>query len=258
MVKHFKVFFKYRTLLNELIVRDIKVKYRRSVLGLLWTLLNPLFTMLILSLVFSHMFRFNIENFPVYLLCGQLIFSFFSEATNGAMNSILGSASLIKKVYVPKYLFPLAKVLSTFVNLVASFLALIIVMLFTRTPIQWTILLVPAPIFYVLLFSIGIGLVLSSLAVFFRDVIHLYGVLLTAWMYLTPIFYPLDALPPNIQQLVVLNPLTRFILMFRQLVLSGTWPPLSEHLICLSFGIIAVLFGLYAFYKSQNRFVLYL
>ena len=185
-------FLAYKELLKELVRRDVKTKYRRSFLGIMWSVLNPLGMMIIMSIVFSHVFRANIENFPVYLMCGQVIFNFFNEASTVAMSSILGNAALIKKVYVPKYLFPMSKVCSCFVNLLTSFIALLIVIVATGTPLTWTVILLVFPVLYVFLFSLGMGLLLSALVVTFRDLQHLYGVLITAWMYLTPIFYPIE------------------------------------------------------------------
>ena len=183
------VFVKYRALINQLVMRDIKTKYRRSILGLLWTVLNPLLMMAVLSIVFSYFFQRygEVENFPVYLLCGQLVFNFFNESTSIAMGSIVHSGELIKKVYVPKYLFPITKVMSSGVNLLASMIALVIVMVVTRSRVTPTILLAVLPLLYVLLFSTGVSLFLSAVAVSFRDLMHLYTVITTAWMYLTPV-----------------------------------------------------------------------
>ncbi len=258
ILKQLRNILKYKFLLNELVMRDIKIKYRRSFLGLLWTLLNPLMMMIVLTLVFSNIFRFSIENFPVYLLCGQLIFNFFSEATNMALPSILSNGSLIKKVYVPKYLFPISKVFSSFVNLLASFIALILVMIFTHSKITLTILFVPLPVLYVLVFTIGFALLLSSLSVFFRDIMHLYGVLLTAWMYFTPIFYPIEILPESIRGVVNYNPLTSFINFFREVVMYNQIPSLELNVVCLMYSLIMLLIGAFAFYKTQDKFILHI
>ena len=180
MVTYIHNFLAYKNLLKELVRRDVKTKYRRSVLGMLWSVLNPLGMMIIMSIVFSHVFRSNIVNFPVYLMCGQIMFNFYNEASTVAMSSILGNAALIKKVYVPKYLFPVSKVCSCFVNLVTSFIALVIVIVATGTKLSWTALLVFIPVIYVFVFSLGMGLMLSALVVTFRDLQHLYGVLITA------------------------------------------------------------------------------
>ena len=251
-------FFQYKSLLTELVSRDIKVKYRRSFLGYIWSILNPLLMMIVIATVFSYMFRFDIENYPVYLLTGQLIYNFFSEATSMSMNSIISGESLIKKVYLPKYIFPLSRTFSCFVNLLFSLAALVLILILTKTQITPVIFLFPLPLFYVLLISIGFGLVLSVLAVFFRDIVHLYGVFLTALMYLTPIFYPISALPEQVAWWIRLNPLYHIIQMFREIVLYGYFPSLGENLICLAWGIGSILIGLIIFKKKQDNFVMYL
>ncbi|SHJ50344.1 ABC-2 type transport system permease protein [Parasporobacterium paucivorans DSM 15970] len=249
-------FMQYKLLLKELVLRDVKIKYRRSVLGLLWTLLNPLLMMIVLTIVFSNMFRFDIDNFPVYLMCGQVIFNFFSEASSTAMSSIIFNAPLIKKIYVPKYLFPLSKVLSCFVNLVSSVIALVIVMFITKTPITGTVVLFFIPVIYALVFSIGMGVLLSSLAVSFRDIMHLYGVLITAWMYLTPIFYPISMLPDFLKTIIMFNPLASFVEMFRDVILYGNIPSWSLHLRCFVPCLIVLVLGVFVFKRQQDEFVL--
>ncbi len=249
-------FLAYRELLKELVNRDIKIKYRGSVLGILWSVLNPLGMMIIMSIVFSHVFRGNIENFPVYLMCGQIIFNFYNEASTVAMGSILGNAALIRKVYVPKYLFPMSKVCSCFVNLLTSFIALLLVIVFTGTKLTWSALLIVIPIFYIFLFSLGMGLLLSALVVEFRDLIHLYGVLLTAWMYLTPIFYPVDILPVWVRTIVELNPLTNIIMILRELIMYGTLPGMMLHVKCIISCLIVLAVGVVVFHKQQDTFIL--
>ena len=188
-------FKKFQPLLQELVARDIKIKYRRSVLGVLWTLLNPLCMMIVLSVVFSNLFKFDVENFPLYLLSGQVVFTFFSDSTTSSMTAIINNASLIKKIYVPKYLFVLSRVFSSFINLMASFTALLLVMVATRAELHWTVLFVPVPMFLLVGFCLGIGLILSAITVKFRDIMHLYSVFVTALMYLTPVIYPMSILP---------------------------------------------------------------
>lgn len=259
-MKYIRNFLKYSGLIQELVSRDIKKKYRRSVLGLLWTVLNPLMMMIVMTIVFSQIFRFQIENFPVYLLCGQVIFNFFSESTTSAMNSIIQNAPLIKKVYVPHYMFPLANILSSMVSMAASYCALIIVVLVTRTPLYYSMLLSPLPILFIGLFSIGIALIMASMAVRFRDVIHLYSVFMTALMYLTPIFYPLSMLKnaPVVRTIVELNPMTVFIQMFRGLMLENQLPSWGSITKSIIFCGVSLLVGLYIFYKKHDRFILYI
>lgn len=258
MNKYMENFIKYKPLLGNLIVRDIKVKYRRSILGVLWSVLNPLLMMLVMTTIFSTLFKIDIENFPVYYLTGFVIFSFFSEATNSAMVSIVSSGPLIKKVYIPKYIFPTEKILFAFVNLMFSLVALIFILIYTSTQVTYTALLFPIPLMFALIFSLGMGLILSVLAVFFRDILHLYSVLLTAWTYFTPIFYPISIIPEQYQWILKINPLYHFILYFREIVLLGTIPGIRENLICISISIVTLLLGLVVFKKNQDKFVLYI
>lgn len=256
MSAYIENFMKYKPLLSELAVRDIKTRYRRSLLGVLWSLLSPLCQMIVLSIVFSNLFRNNIENFPLYILSGQVIFNFYSESTSSALTAIIGSASLIKKAYIPKYLFVLSRILSSAVNVMATFAALIVVMLATRAEFHYTIFLAVIPILLVILFSSGVGLILAAYAVKFRDIIHLYGIFITALMYLTPIIYPMSMLPGVVYKIVMLNPLTNMVLMFRDLALDGIVPSPISFVIALAECAVVILIGLYVFYKKQDTFIL--
>ena len=254
---YIETFGRYKGLLMQLVSRDLKIKYRRSVLGYLWSLLNPLLMMLVLAAVFGALLRPNIPNFTIYLLTGQVMFNFFSESTNLAMGSIVSSASLIRKVYIPKYLFPLSKIAFSFVNLLFSLLAVVLMLIITQTPITWTILAFPLPLIYMAIFATGMGMLLSALTVFFRDIMHLYGVLLQAWMYLTPIIYDLAIIPEEYQFLMNANPLYHYVTCFREIVMNGTFPGLKTHLYCLFFALVALIIGVWVFYKKQDRFILY-
>lgn len=250
--------YHFKSLIYELVSRDIKVKYRRSVLGLLWTMLVPIFTMLIMTVVFSRLFRFEIENYVVYLLCGNILFGFFSEGTSTGLSSIIDNSSLIKKVYIPKCLFPISKAVSSAVNLFFATIALIIVMLVTKTPFHLAMLLIPLDIFYLFIFTAGLGMILSSLTIFFRDIMHLFGVVITIWMYTTPIFYPASLLVDNAPFLLKINPMYFYIEYLRKLVLSGAVPSLEENLVCLIMGVIPFLFGLYTINENQDKYILYI
>lgn len=248
----------YRPLLKELVVRDLKVKYRRSVLGYLWSLLNPLLMMVVMTVVFSYFFRYQIENYPLYLISGQILWTFFNESTNMAMFSVIDNAALIKKVYIPKFIFPLSRVFSSFVTMGFSLVAILIVMIFTRATFSWTILLFPIPLFMLLIFSCGMGLILSSMSVYFRDITHLYSVVTMAWMYLTPIFYPIETLPEDVAVILQFNPMYHYLFFFRQLILYGTIPTASTWMICggVSIGMLAI--GMLVFKKLQKNFILYI
>lgn len=251
-------FKKYTPLLSELVSRDIKTKYRRSVLGVLWTLLNPLLMMIVLSIVFSQLFgRFAIDNYPIYLLSGQVIFNFFSESTSNSMTAIIGNAPLLKKVYIPKYVFILSRVISGTINLFASFAALIIVMLATRADLYYTVVLTILPVMSLIILSIGMGLILSAVAVRFRDLVHLYSVFVTVLMYLTPVIYPISSLPGWVQTLVNCNPLTSILTMFRGFMLYGAAPNIFTTCMTIFPSIIILLLGVWIFYKNQDDFILY-
>ena len=248
---------KYKYLLFELVLRDIKVKYKKSVLGVLWSVLNPLLMMIVLTVVFSEVFKSSISNFPLYLITGQVIFNFFSEATNMSMMSVLGNGSLIKKVYIPKYIFPLSKTLFGLVNLVFSLIAVMIVFIFTKQNVGITVVLIPLLLLYIFLFSFGIGLILASTAVFFRDILHLYGILLVIWNYLTPVFYPMEIIPDKYVIFINCNPLTYYVTYFRKILIYNEIPDLNLNLICLFISMISVIVGLVIFKKNQNKFILY-
>ena len=256
MKNYIQNFKKFQPLLAELVARDIKIKYRRAVLGVVWTLLNPLLMMIILSIVFSSLFRFEIENFPLYILSGQVIFNFFSGATTDAMSSIIGNAALIKKVYVPKYLFVLSRVFSSFINLLASFSALLLMMLVMRVELNWTVFLAVIPIALIAVFSLGVGLLLAAITVKFRDVMHLYSVFTTGLLYLTPVIYPMSILPPAIKTIVMINPITNMLQMLRDVMLNNCIPGLGSIALGVLEAGIALAVGLYVFYKNQDQFIL--
>lgn len=271
---HLATFHKYKHLLKNLISRDLKVKYRRSTLGFLWSVLNPLFMAFVLSAVFSNIMRIGTSNFVVFYLSGSLVFNFMNEATTGSMGSMMGAAPLIKKVYIPKYIFPAEKVLFAFVNMLFSMVALIIIMLLTKFDllpkavpqdivVSWTYLLFPIPLIYVLFFSLGLGLILAAYNVFFRDLTHLYSVFVAAWMYLTPIIYPMEMVKGTIVERVMkFNPMYYYVTYFRCVVVSGTLPGdgdfINFNLKCIAAAAFVFIIGVLAFKKKQDRFILFI
>ncbi len=257
--KSFGNFYRYRFLLENLIRRDIKVKYRRSTLGILWSVLNPMLMMFVMTLVFSYFFRFDIENYPVYILSGQLVFNYFTESTNMAMESVIGYAPLIKKVYVPKYIFPLEKSCFSFVNMCFSLVALIVVMIVTGAPFHATFPLVIYPMVTMFLFSLGIGLFLSSSAIFFRDIIHLWSVFTTALSYASAVFYPVSMLEGSLMGFLInLNPVYWYISAFRQVVINGRLLTPMQIIVCAVCAIISLIVGSKVFKQGQDRFILYI
>ena len=248
----------YIPLMQELVKRDLKVKYRRSILGYLWSLLNPLMMMCIMSFVFSTIFQSTVLNFPLYLICGQTLWSFFNESTTMAMQSVLQNGALIKKVYIPKIIFPLSRVLSCFVTMSFSLIAILIVMLFTRATIYWTVLLFWVPLAFLFVFCCGVGMILSALSVYFRDITHLYGVLVLAWMYATPIFYDAAILPENVRGVLAWNPIYHYITFFRDVIVYGQIPAMDLWVICGVSSIAAMGIGLIIFKKLQKNFILHI
>ena len=212
-VARIKGFVRFKDLMGQLVSRDLKLKYRRSVLGYLWSVLNPLFIMIIMAIVFSKMFtRASITNFPVYLMSGQVMFNFMNLSTKSAIQSINGSASLLKKTYVPKYVFTVSKIISGLIDCVFSMGALLIVMLFTGGEFTWRLFLFPLVLAQNFVFTMGLGLFLAATNVFFRDIQYIYNAITTAWLYLTPMFYPIEALPQNLQYIVShLNPMYSYV-----------------------------------------------
>ncbi len=259
LIQPIKNFNKYRFLLQELVLRDVKLKYRRSVLGIFWSLLNPLLTMTVITIIFSQLFRFDVPNYHLYILTGIVLFSFHSEATTSAMNSILNNSGLIKKVYIPKYILVFAKTASSLVNLGFSVIAIFVILLFSDVKFTLINLMFPLPLLYLFIFATGIGLILSVYTVFFRDLAHLYTVGLTAWMYLTPIIYPIEIVPEKFHFIVkTINPLYYFLLCFREIILYSQPPSLQLHFSCLSIALFTFIVGLYVFFKNQDRFILHI
>ena len=248
----------YYYLLKTLVVRDFKVRYKASVLGVIWSFLNPLMMTVVYLFVFSTLFRSSILHFPVYLLSGIVLFNYFSEATNLGMQSIVGNAGLITKVYMPKYIFPISKALSSAINLVISLIPLLLMMMVTGVPLQRSLLLMPLLIIYLVIFCVGVSLILSTCMVYFRDIQFLWGILLTILNFFSPIFYPESIIPAQFIQLYHLNPLYQYLFFMRTIVIGGISPNPVTYLYCTlaSFGTLAV--GLYIFRRNQSSFVLHL
>ena len=249
---------KYRFLIRQLVSRDFKTKYKRSVLGMFWSFLNPLLTMTVQYFVFSTIFKSDIPNYAVYLLVGIVTFNFFSEACGMSLTSIIGNSGLITKVYVPKYIYPLTRVMSSVVNLVISLIPLLLVSLVTGLQMHRAVILALYFLLCVVIFSLGLGLLLSSAMVFFRDAQFLWNVLNMIWMYATPIFYPESILPEKFRIILKLNPLYHFLKNTRLCILDGISPEPAVYIQCLLMALGALLVGALVFRRTQDRFVLYL
>ena len=267
-------FLKYRDLLVLLVQRDLKLKYRRSFLGYIWSVLNPLLSMTVMAIVFTAMFKKKIPNFPVYLICGNILFTFMREATTKAMSSVIENASLLKKANVPKYIFTLSKITSCMVNFVLSLGALVIVMIATGVPFRWSNLMIIIPIIELYVFCIGLGMFLAATTVFFRDIKNIWNVVTLAWMYLTPIFWSLSSFYNEEESNKILaadaiglfvrrfNPMYMYIQQFRSFILQNhdAWEVPTPELMMRG-AIVAVVFlivGVLTFNMTQKKFILYI
>ncbi|MGF7143736.1 ABC-2 type transport system permease protein [Anaerotaenia torta] len=251
-----KNFSKYRFLLGELVKKDIRLRYRRSYLGILWTLLEPILTTAVLAFVFGGLRKVKDPQFPVYILTGRLLYSFFSDATKSAMKSIRSNSGMIKKVYVPKYIYPLSGVLSNYVIFLISMLVLFgAAVIFKVRPTVYVIQAV-IPLFLLLVLALGFGMILATMAVFFRDLEYLWGVVLMLIMYTSGIFYHVEDLRLGDKAWVLrLNPLYTVISNFRNAIFGA---PMNQTMLllsaCYSFGALAI--GFVLFYRKQDEFIL--
>ncbi|WP_233547435.1 ABC transporter permease [Collinsella sp. AM24-1] len=260
-------FEKDKFILKQLVTKDFKIKYRRSVLGVAWSVLNPLLMMVVMSIVFSTIFgqsrngSIAPEMYPLYLIVGNITFSVMSESTNQALMSIIWASSLLKKVKVHRWVFPVQKVLFSLVNFSFSLVAVALVMLFFRVVPTWHLILLPVCLLLLMCFCMGLGMMLSALAVFFRDVMHLWTVVITAWMYLTPIFWTTDYISQMahwIQVLVVLNPMYNYLQFMRDIFLFNTVPSALTFGLCVAWAVLALAIGYTVFHKTEHKFILYI
>lgn len=273
---YFKNAYKYRYLVQEIVRKNIKLQYRNSFLGIFWTFLQPLLTMIVLVLVFSNVFGSSSSGvvcYPIYVLCGRLIYECFTQSTKRAMRSIRNSASVIKKVYVPKYVYPLSNVLANFVTFLISLTVLVVVFAFffifqreqyPELALSWNFLLLIVPLLLLFLLSIGCGMILSVLNVFFKDIEYIYDVFCMLLFYITPVFYNVSTLKLGngaswLGYLLKLNPLYWVTDLFRSCVLVNgfdwNW---TGFFYTLGFSVFTVLVGVYFFYKKQDKFILHI
>lgn len=260
-------FKKYQFLMGQLILRDFKVKYKRSVLGVVWSLLYPILMMAVMAAVFSNMFKFQVDgvSYLVYLLTGIIVFNYFSEATSSAMTSVVNNFTLINKVYIPKYIFPLAKCLFVGINFLLTLIPWILIIILTQfglgnypASINIYYLILPFIFLCIFIFTIGVGLFLSCVSVFLRDVFYIYGIVLTIWQYFTPIFYSIEIIPVKLQVLYQFNPLYQYLTAIRSIVLYGNCPGTANLILCIVYALIAILIGCLVFKKNQDKYIYYI
>lgn len=238
--------------IKQLVTREVKRKYARSYLGIVWSVLNPLMSMAIMSMIFSTMFRRSIENFPIYYLTGNIFWQMFSGATNSAMTALVDNKTLLMKVKMPKQTFVLARVYTALTNFGYTCIAYLLMLVIFRIELSWTIVLFIFPVIFTLLFSMGIGYLLSILYVFFGDIKHLYSVVLTLWMYLCAIFYPVTQLSEQMQRIIGMNPLYVFIDFARQCVMYQIVPEPMQWIKMIAWGVGMFGFGYWFFKHNEN------
>lgn len=248
---------KYQFLLEELVKRDFKKKYKRTILGMGWSMLMPLLILLAMKVVFGQFFGRSVDHYTTYIFCGILIFNWFSEATNCGMLSLYGNAHIFTKVNVPKYLFLLSGIVQTFINFVLSLIVFFFFCWLDNVSFTWKFVLLLYPVTTMLLFSVGMGMLLSALFIFFRDIDYLWRVFLQLLVYGSAIFYTIDKFPPNLKLAFALNPLYRHISYFREIVLAERIPSLETHLTLLGFALAVLLLGMYMYKHYNTKFLYY-
>lgn len=248
----------YRFLFEELVKRDFTKKYKRTILGMLWSVLGPLMTLAVMAVVFTQFFGHDTPHYVIYLFCGNLVYSYYREATSTGMTSLKDNASIFSKVNVPKYMFLLSKNVSTLINFGLNIIVLFIFVLIDGLPITWKFILLIYPIACLIVFNLGVGLILSALYLMFRDIKYLYDVFTLMLMYLSAIFYNVNAYSPEIQQLFNLNPVYVYIRYFRTIIIDGNIPTLGLHIIAAVYAVLVLGIGALVYKKKNYKFLYYI
>ncbi len=252
-----KKIMNYRFLFEELVKRDFKKKYKRTVLGMVWSILSPLLTLLVMRLVFTQFFGRSMEHYTTYLFCGNLVFSYFNEATSQGMSSLMGNAGIFTKVNIPKYLFLFSKNVQTLINFGITLCVFFLFCIMDQIVFTWKLVLLIYPVLCLVLFNIGVGLILSALFVFFRDIQYLWSVFTQLLMYMSAIFYTIDHYSYTTQCLFLLNPVYLFIRYFRKIVIEAAVPTVLFHLLMLLDVAVVLGIGCWMYKKYNTRFLYY-
>ena len=243
-------------LFSELVKRDFKKKYKGTYLGMIWSVLSPLLTLLIMSLIFSNFFGNKQEHYTIYLFCGNIIFSYFTDATNGGMGSLLANAGIITKINVPKYLFLFSRNVSSLINFALTFIVFIIFCIIDGITFSWCFFMLIVPIFCIVIFNLGVGLILSALFVFFRDMQYLWSVFTMLLMYMSAIFYTVDSFG-EYAKLFLINPVFVYIKYFRLIVIDNSIPSIQFNLLAIGYALVAFGIGALCYKKWNHRFLYY-
>ena len=246
--------FQYRDLIYQLVRRDIVTRYKRSVLGIAWTMLQPLGMMVVMTVVFSNLFR-SIKAYPSYILCGLIAWTFFSQTTTAAIHEVVWGGTLFRRIYLPHTSFAVSAIGTGVVNLAISIVPLIAIMLFTGKSLQWSMLFIPLAMLLLAAFALGIALILSTLAMYFPDIVEMYQIILTAWMYLTPIIYPEEILPAASRFWITnLNPMYHLVQIFRRPIYDGIVPAWNELTIASALAIFTLIIGWLFYCQKADEF----
>jgi ABC-type polysaccharide/polyol phosphate export permease len=249
--------FRNRELIWALALKELRVRYKRSALGFLWALLNPLLMMIILAIVFSTVMQIAVKQYAVFLLSALLPWNFFAQGLSYSMESIVGNGDLLKKIYIGKSVFPVAAVLSNVINFLLSMIPLVLVLLVLRFPFHWTLVYLPVPFLALVMFTLGCGFFCAAAHVYFRDVTHIVQNLLNAWFYVSPVIYSLDFVPPRFHFIFQLNPMLYILNGFRLAIYYGLLPRLGSVVMSLTCGVGALVVGYLLFRRHQDSFVFY-
>ena len=246
---------RYRNLVVQMVRRDILTRYKRSVLGVAWTMLNPLGTSIVLAVIFSSVFGGSDKSYPVYVLAGLIAWNFFSQTTNAAIVNLVWGGGLLNRIYIPRTVFGVSAVGTGLVNLTLSLVPLIIIMLAFSIPLSPSMLILPIPILFLAMFSLGVGLFISSLAIYYSDVAEMYQIVLLAWFYLSPVIFKDEFLPPQVLVFIKLfNPMYHMINLFREPIYEGRVPDINEFLVSGLWAIITLLVGWVVFSRRADEF----
>lgn len=252
-IEELRELFHYRNLVMQTARRNIVVRYKRSVLGIAWTMLNPLGTTLILSFVFSRVFGAT-SGYAVYVLSGLVCWTFFAAGTADCMSNLIWGGGLLKRIYIPRTVFAVSSITTGLINLVMSLVPLLVVMFISGVPVRPSMLILPIPALFLACFALGIGLTMSTVAIFFTDVTEMYGILLSAWFYLSPVIYRKDLLPVEYAWIVQLNPMFHLINLFRTPIYDGVIPPLNDFLLCGGIALATLVVGWFVFSLKADEF----
>lgn len=253
-----KEFMEYFCFLQEIVKRDFKKKYYKSVLGVLWSMLNPLLMMIVITIVFSTLFKKQIPYYPAYLLAGNMIFAFVLDGAHAAMNSMIVNATFVKKMKVPKYIFCISSVTLHFIIMLFSAIPFLVVAFCIGVPFSPYIFLIPLPMIYAYVFTLGLGMFLCAYGTYLRDLSYIYGVIRKIWTYFTPLFYPIDIIPTQFRFIWELNPVYIFISIFRDLAIYGVMPSEKMLIIATCYSLLTLVLGILTFREKQDKFFLYI